>query len=239
MTLWLLIHADSATARVCLLIGCLVILVAERHSVKGKAAVLKVMALPSVLCVFLILEMGFNITDTVAQSLGRDPTLTDRTVLWQTLLTLDTNPLLGTGYESFWLGDRLTRIWLAYPSIQPNQAHNGYLEIYLNLGLVGLCLLTGFLIVSYWRIWSGLNSASNLRSLSLAVWTTLLFFNVTEAGFRSQILWILLLLGTVAVPLHAKRAPETYRAHAATAASGMLVRSSIRGVRRTESHPST
>jgi len=37
--------------------------------------------------------------------------------------------LVGTGYESFWLGPRLQRIWLAgWRGL--NAAHNGYLEVF-------------------------------------------------------------------------------------------------------------
>ena len=76
------------------------------------------------------------------QLLGKDPTLTDRTLLWAELLKVDINPLFGTGFESFWLGERF-RSFTASHWWAPNEAHNGYLETYLNLGLVGLFLLIG------------------------------------------------------------------------------------------------
>ena len=47
----------------------------------------------------------------LAGAVGKDPTLTDRTKIWAILLDMHTNPLLGTGYESFWLGPRLQRFW--------------------------------------------------------------------------------------------------------------------------------
>ena len=49
--------------------------------------------------------------------------------------------------RAFWLGPRLLRIWPEFGQI--NEAHNGYLEIYLNLGVIGVFLLAGFLITSY------------------------------------------------------------------------------------------
>ena len=48
------------------------------------------------------------------------------------------NPLLGAGFENFWVGERQVTLG----GLGGNQAHNGYLEIYLNLGWVGILLLT-------------------------------------------------------------------------------------------------
>ena len=67
---------------------------------------------------------------------------------------MHTNPLVGTGYESFWLGPRLKDVW-AQTGAGINEAHNGYLEVYLNQGLIGLVLLGGFLIASYRTICRG------------------------------------------------------------------------------------
>ena len=81
-----------------------------------------------------------------------------------------------------------------------NEAHNGYLEVYLNLGLIGLFLLGGFLIASYRTICRRLSPFSSLASLSFGVVDVVLFYNVTEAGFRSGLMWLTFLLGAIAVP---------------------------------------
>jgi hypothetical protein len=81
-----------------------------------------------------------------------------------------------------------------------NEAHNGYLEVYLNLGVIGLFLLLGFLIASYRDICKKLKPFSSVASLALALWTIILFYSVTEAGFRSGLLWLTFLLGGIAVP---------------------------------------
>jgi len=82
-----------------------------------------------------------------------------------------------------------------------NEAHNGYLEIYINLGLIGLFLLIGFLIASYRTICKRLTPHSSFGSLSLALWTVLLFYNVTEAAFKGgQLMWLAFLLGAISAP---------------------------------------
>lgn len=203
MTLWLLNFANSATSRVCLVIGCLVIVAAHSRAVKRHPAFLKAL-IPICLCFYMVLQYSFDINGKLAGAIGRDPTLTDRTLLWKILLSMHTNPLLGTGYESFWLGPRLAWVWQKF-TLGINEAHNGYLEIYLNLGLIGLFLLAVFLIVSYRSICSRLTSPSSLASLFLALWTILLFYNVTEAAFKgSQLMWLTFLPGAIAVTVRAE-----------------------------------
>lgn len=204
MTLWLLNLADSATSRICLVIGCLVIAAAHSRAVKRHPVRLK-MLIPVCLCLYLVLAFGFGINEAIAGSVGRDATLTGRTDLWNLLLSMNTNPLVGTGYESFWLGPRLELIWERF-AFGVNEAHNGYLEVYLNLGLFGLFLLGGFLIASYRTICRRLTPPSSFASLALALWTILLFYNVTEAAFKSQLIWVTFLLGAIVVPGRAEDA---------------------------------
>src|SRR5262245_58266320 len=136
MTLWLLDLSKSATSQLCLLVGSLVIVAVHGRSLNARPTWLKI-ALPASICLYFLLEYSFGISDLVTATLGRDTTMTGRTDLWDAVLPLNPNPLLGAGYESFWLGDRLKALWTRF-WWQPNQAHNGYLEVYLNLGLLGL-----------------------------------------------------------------------------------------------------
>lgn len=202
MTLWLLNLSNSATSRLCLVLGCLVITAAHSRASQGHLGLLKAL-IPSFFFIYVVLAFGFDINAHIAGAVGRDPTLTHRTEIWGLLLSMHTNSLLGTGYESFWLGPRLNWIWKTFaPGL--NEAHNGYLEVYLNLGLIGLLLLVGVLIASYRTIWKKITLNSSLGSLSLACWTVLLFYSVTEVGFRSGLMWFTFLLGGLAVSGRAK-----------------------------------
>ena len=202
MTLWVLNLANSATSRICLVLGCLVIAAAQLKAMKRHPAFLKIL-IPMCFCLYVILEYGFGINAQLAEAVGRNPTLTGRTDLWKFLLGMHTNPLFGTGYDSFWLGPRLEFIWRKFYLF--NEAHNGYLDVYLNLGLIGLSLLVVYLIASYQRICKRLATGSSLALLSLALWTVLLFYNVTEAAFRgSQLMWLTFLMGAIVIPERAK-----------------------------------
>jgi exopolysaccharide production protein ExoQ len=210
MTLWLLNIANSATSRVCLALGCLVIAAAHSKMFQRRPGFLKAL-IPAGCLLYLILALGFGLNGELAGAVGRDPTLHDRTKIWAILLAMHTNPLLGAGYESFWLGPRLQRVWQSGLG-RLNEAHNGYLEVYLNLGMTGLFLLIAFLIASYRTICRRLRPFSSLASLALALWTILLFYSVSEVGFRSGLMWLTFLLGAITVP---KRA-ENRRHSAAT-----------------------
>ena len=82
---------------------------------------------------------------------------------------------------------------------QINEAHNGYLEVYLNLGYIGLFLLFLFVAASYRNICKKLKPFSSIGSLTLAIWTAFLFHNSTEADFRSGLMWLTFVLAALAV----------------------------------------
>src|SRR5206468_5103267 len=145
---WLLLMAQSSTSLVSLFLGVLIVVIlgwqfVDRRFI-GTYLIIGVLALVAA-------EWAFGIYASAIQFLGKDATLTDRTLLWSELLKVKVNPLFGAGFESFWLGDRF-RNFAASRWWQPNQAHNGYLETYLNLGVVGLLLLIGLLIATFWKV---------------------------------------------------------------------------------------
>jgi O-antigen ligase len=218
MTLWLLILSKSATSRVCLAIGCLVILAAHSGMFRRHPTFLKVL-IPACFCLYLFLAFGLGLNGDLAGAVGRDPTLTDRTIIWNVVLNIHTNPLIGTGYESFWLGPRLQKIWQTMPGI--NESHNGYLEVYLNLGLIGVFLIIGLLITSYRKICKSLTPFSSISSLYLALWAITLFYNMTEAAFKGGFIWAAFLLAAIAVP---DRAADRVRNIVAVQSTGAAAR---------------
>jgi exopolysaccharide production protein ExoQ len=198
MSLWLLSMAHSATSTVCLSLGCLIVFVAHGKSAQRRPGLLKFL-IPTAFILYLILAFGFDINGQLAGAVGRDPTLTDRTLIWKLVLGMHTNPLVGIGYESFWLGSRMSQIAQKFENAL-NEAHNGYLEIYLDLGMIGIALLVGFLLSSYRKVCKQFSLNTSAGSLPLAVWLVVLFYNMTESSFKWSLLWTCFLLLVIAIP---------------------------------------
>jgi exopolysaccharide production protein ExoQ len=207
VTVWLLWLSNSATSQLCFLIACLVVLAAHWRSSGARSQWLQV-GIPIWMCLYLGLDYLFGLQSLITSAVGRDTTLTGRTELWEMILPLAPNAVLGAGYEGFWLGRRLLSMWAAL-WWQPMQAHNGYIEVYLNLGFVGLLLVGGFLLVSYYRIWTA--ATVDVFSLGLTVWVVTLLYNMTEAAFFKGPLWLLLLANSVAISFAHSEAPIAER----------------------------
>jgi O-antigen ligase len=80
---------------------------------------------------------------TLMYALGKDPTMTGRTVLWKGLLELFArHPVCGYGYLAFWQGlngpSRDLSLQLHWPGL--SGAESGVLEILLELGVIGLLM---------------------------------------------------------------------------------------------------
>jgi O-antigen ligase len=73
------------------------------------------------------------------------------------------------------------------------------LDVYLNLGFVGVALLITFLLTTYAAIFRRLKYSSDFAIFTLAVWSMLILYNLTEAAFQAGLLWMLLMAGTVTV----------------------------------------
>jgi exopolysaccharide production protein ExoQ len=196
LTWWLLITCNSATSRTCLIIACMVILAAHSKAIQRRPRILAV-AIPVIFLTYMLLFFGLGLNDTFASVVGRT-SLSGRTEIWRIVLSQQANPLLGAGYESFWLGPRLQKMWTQGMGTI-NEAHNGYLEVYLNLGYIGLFLLLLFVAAVYRNICKKLKPFSSLASLTLAIWTAFVFHNSTEADFRSGLTWLVFVLAALAV----------------------------------------
>ena len=108
--------------------------------------------------------------------------------------------MVGAGYESFWLGERLQRIWSIY-WWKPNEAHNGYLEVFLNLGLMGVALLAVLMATGYRNIVRTLRRDPDSGTVRLAYFVAAVVYNFTEAAIRTfQPIWVVFVLMTMALP---------------------------------------
>jgi O-antigen ligase len=198
LVVWLLLKSLSATSLSCLLCGVAVIAVVSRPKLGRKPAIVHLFG--AGLIAASIGSLFASTLDLVSFA-GRDTTLTGRTVIWSQVLSVDINPVFGTGYESFWAGDRMEVLRRYWSGMVLNQAHNGYIEIYLNLGWVGIFFLALVLLVGYRRVTAAVIRRDPAASLSLAYFVSTCIYNCTEASFKMMHpVWITFLLATTVVP---------------------------------------
>jgi exopolysaccharide production protein ExoQ len=219
---WLLSQASSATSLVMMVLGIIVIWVLGLPFVNKRYIGLYLI---TAILLFAALEPIFGIYATVVKGLGRNLTLTGRTDLWAIVLKLQDNPIFGMGFESFWLGKRLDVIW-SQETFRPLQAHNGYIEVYLNLGLVGIGLLIGQFVGTFQKIKHELLRRFEFGRLRLAFLLAIILYNYTEAVFTgTSFVWTVFFLIAVDYPCSRRpgqsfmrKQPDRKRASTAAAA---------------------
>ncbi len=192
---WLLLRSDSATSLMGLGLACGLLALGRIGAVARQPS--KLVSIGLILGGAVILAEGlFHLSSVlIVNVLGRDLELTGRVDVWATLIGLARRPVIGAGYESFWLtSNPITE------TFGLNQAHNGYLETYLNLGLVGLGLLVlsiGSAIVKNIRS-ASLDFAFSYLRLTLVI--VIIFYNLTEAMYHGvNNLWVLFLVSAITV----------------------------------------
>jgi O-antigen ligase len=192
----LLIKINSSTALGALIIGIVFIIGMRIKIVKENIKILGIYIF-GVLIAGIILQYTFDIKELFLSSLGRESTLTGRTLLWKDLLNMQNHPLIGVGYSSFWLGKRLAILWETQPW-RPMQSHNGYLNVYLELGGIGLSLMVIIFCASYKKIKNELIKNYDYAIFQFGIIIITLLYNVTESSFGSiSIMWFICLLALV------------------------------------------
>jgi exopolysaccharide production protein ExoQ len=132
---------------------------------------------------------------------GRDLTLTGRTDLWADLLDIAAEtPIFGVGYGSFWIGNT-HNLWERH-LWGPTQGHNGYIDVYLELGAVGLLVLAAVIIRGYLATLDRMTTNFGQGALHFAWLTVIVIHNVTESSYlRGTVdLWFIFLLCAITVP---------------------------------------
>lgn len=182
--------AYSATALTCLPAGLVTFCLLRWARGRRSSVPFKMLLIPVIMIFLVGASLPFLGTSPVAGVtglLGRDATLTQRTDIWDILRPFAVEaPLLGHGYAGFW-----TNKTVAVADV--NEAHNGYLEVLLILGVIGLALLFGFLISYCVRVHRNLQSNRDapwaIFGFSLLV--MLILHEATEASFLAEtdLLW--------------------------------------------------
>jgi len=194
----LLVFANSKTAlALAFLVPCLA----------GLTLIISRLTRVSPAILLLCIPLGYFVLSTISGlSMNRisymiygDSTFTGRTLIWDFAnYEIGRRPLLGWGYQSFWLvgadGPSITDApgWI---KTMPN-AHNGYVDTMLEMGYVGLGLLLSFVIATLHAIRRLVDRNPGRAWLLLSLALYVIIYNFLESlwmrGF--EFLWVLFVI---------------------------------------------
>jgi exopolysaccharide production protein ExoQ len=94
---------------------------------------------------------GISYFKEIAYLVGKDLTLTGRTTIWRAVvIAAMKRPLLGYGYRAFWTGlQGESGVVLMSNGWSFSQAHNGFLEVWLGIGALGLGVVLYSLVKAF------------------------------------------------------------------------------------------
>jgi O-antigen ligase len=190
---WLLVTSNSQTSLICFMLGAAILLGYKLRIFKGHPH-RQLAAFFTLALLFFIVNNLFQLTDELLRMVGRDPTLTHRTEIWQAVRENPVDPLIGSGYLMYWDLHRAVTIG-EFTNVRLTTAHNGYLEIFLDGGVLGLCFLIIMLLAIGIRVSREFLTGSEYGRLAFAFYLIMLLFNISESMYaRRSPLWFAFLL---------------------------------------------
>ncbi len=195
---WLMYTSNSKTAFACMLIGLALMLVRRLRFASSALFSRTVLLVTLSFPVLVLLTTQFRSTlGPVLAVLGRDATFTGRTLIWENVHLHTVNPLIGAGFWNFWGGTRGLAIIKLINTNVPS-AHNGYLDVYLDGGFIGLGILFVLLFSGGNRLLKG---RSNMHRFRFSVLIVAIVYNLTESLFaRPSVLWFTTLVILIDLP---------------------------------------
>jgi O-antigen ligase len=118
----------------------------------------------------------------IITTFGRDITLTDRTNIWHDVYAAASgNPLLGVGIGGFWIGRIANIPWNAEMTWVLGQAHSGYVDTYLQLGIIGGALFAAVMFSTMPKLLDSMSEDFDYACFRITLFITILFVNITES----------------------------------------------------------
>jgi O-antigen ligase len=167
------------------------------------------------LIVFNIVTVGSAFLTGVyetLESLGIDPTFTNRIDIWRIAMRVASEaPMFGVGMHTYWssyavvYGGGTIETW-AYTA---GSAHNGYLDLAINIGIPGLLIVVFTLVLRpITQIGAAFSSGNDtaLTRLFLRIWLFGIMNSALESVFfaRSGVLWFLFMVAVFGLQYQAR-----------------------------------
>lgn len=200
----LVVLSNSITSAVVLVL-VLAALPLIRFASEGSMRAFGVLAATGIVVPIVITNFDRTMEPLLLEA-GRDPSLTGRTRIWASAIdAIRERPLLGYGHSAYWLDADVARRMEQELYWSPPYAHNGYLDLFLSVGVVGFLLFMLSLIASgrnaltYARMSDG-NSGSSFPAAFLLFFV---LYNSAESitGVQTGYVWILYVAVSVSLAM--------------------------------------
>ncbi|MGB3352080.1 MAG: O-antigen ligase family protein [Mycobacterium sp.] len=190
--LLMLLSTRSATGIAALGFGIAVLMIMNLYS---GSRMLRPLIVTATSVTILMVAMNYqSLFAWTLAALGRDESLTGRTSVWTALWPLiESNLWLGNGYLAFWdhaaeyLGNSSWMVGIGH-------AHNAYVEILLDVGLIGLLTQVSFLLIMAARLFFGATRGDRDAATMFAILLTLAVIGIAGALFfrPNSGIWIMI-----------------------------------------------
>lgn len=195
---FVLVMSKSTTALLVTVLGIGIYLLFRRRYLAGKhtGAILSLglglIVVLSLFAYYLItghLPQWSELVGPITSILHKSADLTGRDDIWRlVLISVRQHPIWGIGYGAFWLGDGSPAQYIAdILSWMPAHAHNGYIDILNELGVVGLALTLAMLIYHFYQIARLFDIDREEASIHLAFVLLILLSNVSESQLLADV----------------------------------------------------
>ena len=204
LSIALILLSTSKTSLVMIFLLFLILFFYRKYRWRGKVTV-------------LILDLGILLLGSVGTivfafwvdilaGLGKDPTLTGRTLMWGvTLVRLMDRPLLGYGRTAFWAPGSPYAIEAGRAVTEnfvPPHAHNGFIDLALDVGLIGFTLFVIIFFKTYFKSLQRAYAAVSPENFWYLAFLLFLFMNnIMESYllYKSNIYWVLFVTTVLSV----------------------------------------
>jgi len=174
-------------------------------------------SVPILVTAFLIIGTAgvacyVNKSDVLAL-IHRSDTLTGRTLIWGAVLPeMSQSPILGYGYDAFWLGSiGASGDVTASIGFAPKHAHNGFLDVWLELGALGfLTFAVSYLSQVRKALQRYRHDNSVFGTWPIAFLLMMLVYNTVESSLlrENSIIWVLYTANAINLAYYHVRATD-------------------------------
>ena len=184
----ILTNSASSVLQLLLLISALIIpLIITKFSSNKSVLLINVV---SAIAIVVVICVIFNLNEVLGLA-GRDTTFTGRTTFWPQLLKLVAErPLLGYGFWGFWTNSNGPAVTIGNKFFRPIHAHNGFLDVAVDLGILGLLLVVFSIARNAFLSFKMLRREQYETIIPLLIIFFLISANITESRLlKTDFIW--------------------------------------------------